>query len=100
VATFANGPRAPEDAAERHRAPGHLCEELLGGNEILLVHNVGHFAANAEAICSYEGTREMNTRIVGRAISGQSTFCPRFRCLRWRNASALIARMTYGPDCR
>ena len=30
--------------------------------------------ADAEAIYSYEGTREMNTLIVGRAVSGLSAF--------------------------
>jgi glutaryl-CoA dehydrogenase len=48
--------------------------ELLGGNGILLEHNVGRFVADAEAIYSYEGTREMNTLIVGRAITGLSAF--------------------------
>ena len=48
--------------------------ELLGGNGILLDHNVGRFVADAEAIYSYEGTREMNTLIVGRAITGFSAF--------------------------
>jgi glutaryl-CoA dehydrogenase len=44
--------------------------ELMGGNGILLEHNVGRFVADAEAIYSYEGTREVNTLIVGRAITG------------------------------
>jgi glutaryl-CoA dehydrogenase len=48
--------------------------ELLGGNGILLEENVGRFVADAEAIYSYEGTREMNTLIVGRAITGHSAF--------------------------
>jgi glutaryl-CoA dehydrogenase len=45
--------------------------ELMGGNGILLEHNVGRFVADAEAIYSYEGTREVNTLIVGRAITGR-----------------------------
>lgn len=48
--------------------------ELMGGNGILLEHNVGRFVADAEAIYSYEGTREMNTLIVGRSITGISAF--------------------------
>ena len=48
--------------------------ELMGGNGILLEHNVGRFVADAEAIYSYEGTREMNTLIVGRALTGLSAF--------------------------
>jgi glutaryl-CoA dehydrogenase len=35
---------------------------------------VGRFVADAEAIYSYEGTREMNTLIVGRAITGTGAF--------------------------
>jgi glutaryl-CoA dehydrogenase len=48
--------------------------ELLAGNGILLEHQVGRFVADAEAIYSYEGTREMNSLIVGRAITGFSAF--------------------------
>jgi glutaryl-CoA dehydrogenase len=48
--------------------------EVLGGNGILLEHHVGRFVADAEAIYSYEGTREINTLIVGRAITGRSAF--------------------------
>ena len=48
--------------------------ELLGGNGILLENQVGRFVADSEAIYSYEGTREINTLIVGRAITGLSAF--------------------------
>ncbi len=48
--------------------------ELMGGNGILLEHQVGRFVADAEAIYSYEGTREINSLIVGRAITGLSAF--------------------------
>jgi glutaryl-CoA dehydrogenase len=48
--------------------------ELLGGNGILLDHNVGRFVADAEAIYSYEGTREINSLVVGRAITGLGAF--------------------------
>jgi alkylation response protein AidB-like acyl-CoA dehydrogenase len=46
--------------------------ELMGGNGILLENNVGRYVADAEAIYSYEGTREVNTLIVGRAVTGSS----------------------------
>ena len=46
----------------------------MGGNGILLEHNVGRFVADAEAIYSYEGTREMNTLIVGRSLTGRGAF--------------------------
>ena len=48
--------------------------ELLGGNGILLDHHVGRFVADAEAIYSYEGTREINALVVGRAITGFGAF--------------------------
>ena len=48
--------------------------ELLGGNGILLENHVGRFVADSEAIYSYEGTREINTLIVGRAITGLGAF--------------------------
>jgi glutaryl-CoA dehydrogenase len=51
-----------------------FAREILGANGILLDYNVGRFVADAEAIYSYEGTREMNTLIVGRAVSGLSAF--------------------------
>jgi glutaryl-CoA dehydrogenase len=51
-----------------------LARELLGGNGILLNHHVGRFVADAEAIYSYEGTREINALIVGRAVTGLSAF--------------------------
>jgi len=40
----------------------------------LLEHHVGRFVADSEAIYSYEGTREINTLIVGRAITGLGAF--------------------------
>ncbi|MEU4249279.1 acyl-CoA dehydrogenase family protein [Amycolatopsis sp. NPDC026612] len=48
--------------------------EIFGGNGIVLGYDVGRFFADAEAIYSFEGTREMNTLIVGKAITGQSAF--------------------------
>jgi glutaryl-CoA dehydrogenase len=48
--------------------------ELFGGNGILIEHQVGRFFNDAEALYSYEGTREINTLIVGRALTGHSAF--------------------------
>ena len=48
--------------------------ELLAGNGILLDYHVGRFVADAEALYTYEATREMNALIVGRAASGFSAF--------------------------
>ena len=58
----------------RMRETVGYARELLGGNGILLENHVGRFVADAEAIYSYEGTREMNTLIVGRAITGTGAF--------------------------
>jgi glutaryl-CoA dehydrogenase len=48
--------------------------EILGGNGIVLEHGVARFFSDAEAIYSYEGTRDMNSLIVGRAITGHQAF--------------------------
>ncbi|MBB5639197.1 glutaryl-CoA dehydrogenase [Pedobacter cryoconitis] len=48
--------------------------EVMGGNGILLEYDVARFVADAEAIYSYEGTKEINSLIVGRAITGFSAF--------------------------
>ncbi|HEY0452369.1 acyl-CoA dehydrogenase family protein [Actinophytocola sp.] len=48
--------------------------ELLAGNGIVLDYDIGRFVADAEALYSYEGTREINTLIVGRAITGMGAF--------------------------
>ncbi|MGW4795672.1 acyl-CoA dehydrogenase family protein [Nonomuraea sp. NPDC004297] len=48
--------------------------ELLAGNGIILDYDIARFVADAEAIYSYEGTREINTLIVGRAITGHGAF--------------------------
>ncbi|MGU7779055.1 acyl-CoA dehydrogenase family protein [Burkholderia sp. PU8-34] len=48
--------------------------EIFGGNGIVLDYNVARFFADAEALYSYEGTREMNHLIVGKAVTGFSAF--------------------------
>ena len=48
--------------------------EIFGGNGIVLDYDIARFFADAEAIYSFEGTREMNTLIVGKAITGESAF--------------------------
>ncbi|HKN52905.1 MAG TPA: acyl-CoA dehydrogenase family protein [Amycolatopsis sp.] len=48
--------------------------EIFGGNGIVLGNDIARFFADAEAIYSFEGTREMNTLIVGKSITGQSAF--------------------------
>jgi glutaryl-CoA dehydrogenase len=48
--------------------------ELMAGNGIVLDYDIGRFVADAEALYSYEGTREINTLIVGRAVTGLGAF--------------------------
>ncbi|SEG74061.1 glutaryl-CoA dehydrogenase [Thermomonospora echinospora] len=58
----------------RMREVAGWARELLAGNGIVLDYDIGRFVADAEALYSYEGTREINTLIVGRAITGLSAF--------------------------
>ncbi len=58
----------------RTRETTSWARELLAGNGILLDNHVGRFVADSEAIYSYEGTREINSLIVGRAITGFGAF--------------------------
>ncbi|MFP5070039.1 acyl-CoA dehydrogenase family protein [Pseudonocardia nantongensis] len=48
--------------------------EVFGGNGVLLENKVGRFFNDAEALYSYEGTKEINTLVVGRAITGVGAF--------------------------
>ncbi|MFC5858931.1 acyl-CoA dehydrogenase family protein [Agromyces flavus] len=59
---------------ERMRETVGWAREVCGGNGIVLDYDVARFFADAEALYSYEGTREMNTLIVGRAITGHAAF--------------------------
>jgi butyryl-CoA dehydrogenase len=61
-------------ATARMRETVAYAREICGGNGIVLDTGVARFFADAEAIYSYEGTREMNTLIVGRAITGSAAF--------------------------
>jgi glutaryl-CoA dehydrogenase len=61
-------------ATARMRETVGWAREVCGGNGIVLEYDVARFFADAEALYSYEGTREMNTLIVGRAITGHAAF--------------------------
>lgn len=65
---------AKQYCAARCREVVALARESLGGNGILLDHDVARYFADAEAIYSYEGTNDINTLIVGRAITGYGAF--------------------------
>lgn len=58
----------------RARETVALAREVAGGNGITLESDVARFFADAEAVYSYEGTHEINTLVVGRAITGTSAF--------------------------
>jgi glutaryl-CoA dehydrogenase len=58
----------------RMRETVHWARELLGGNGIVLDYNIGRYVADSEALYSYEGTREMQTLIVGKSVTGLSAF--------------------------
>ena len=58
----------------RMRETVSWARELLGGNGIQLDYNVARFFADAEALYSYEGTYQMQTLIVGKAVTGFSAF--------------------------
>ncbi|MGI8330548.1 acyl-CoA dehydrogenase family protein [Actinomadura scrupuli] len=61
-------------STSRMRETVGWARELMAGNGIVLDYDIGRFVADAEALYSYEGTREINTLIVGRAITGLSAF--------------------------
>jgi len=70
-----------EDAAlakmwvcDRMRESVALGREIAGGNGIVLDYNLARFFADAESLYTFEGTREVNALIVGRAITGISAF--------------------------
>lgn len=48
--------------------------EIMGGNGILIEHDVIRYFTDAEALYSYEGTSQMNNLIVGRGVTGFSAF--------------------------
>jgi glutaryl-CoA dehydrogenase len=61
-------------AADRLRESVALARETMGGNGILLDNDAVRFFADAEAMYTFEGTREINTLIIGRALTGLSAF--------------------------
>lgn len=76
-----DGRVSPEQASlakawctEKMRETVAIARAMLGGNGILLEHNVARLFADAEAVFSYEGTYEINSLIVGKAITGFSAF--------------------------
>lgn len=61
-------------AADRLRESVALAREVAGGDGLLLENDVVRFLADAEAVHTFEGTRDINTLVVGRALTGLSAF--------------------------
>jgi glutaryl-CoA dehydrogenase len=62
-----NNVRMATDVARRARA-------LLGANGITLEYPVMRHLVNLESVLTYEGTHQIHTLILGRALTGQSAF--------------------------
>lgn len=62
-----NNVRAALDVARR-------CRALLGANGILLDYPVMRHSMNLESVYTYEGTHEIHTLILGRALTGAAAF--------------------------
>ncbi|PVW02703.1 glutaryl-CoA dehydrogenase [Microbacterium sp. Gd 4-13] len=60
--------------SDRLRETVAWAREVVGGNGIVIDNDVARFFTDAEAVYTYEGTREINTLIVGRAVTGLSAF--------------------------
>jgi glutaryl-CoA dehydrogenase len=54
-----------------------LARDVLGGNGILLDYRVMEHMADIEGVYSYEGTNDINTLIVGQALTGTKAFSPK-----------------------
>jgi len=63
-------------AVGRARRVCALARDVLGGNGILLDYRVMEHMADIEGVYSYEGTNDINTLIVGQAITGTKAFSP------------------------
>ncbi len=60
--------------ADRARETVALGREICGAEGIRVDNDVARFFADAEALYTFEGTHEVNSLIVGRAITGLSAF--------------------------
>ncbi|PFG43000.1 glutaryl-CoA dehydrogenase [Isoptericola jiangsuensis] len=58
----------------RMRETVALAREVCGGNGITLDTGVARYFADAEAVYTFEGTRDMNHLIVGRSVTGHAAF--------------------------
>jgi glutaryl-CoA dehydrogenase len=51
-----------------------VARELLGANGILLDYPVVRHLLNLESVYTYEGTHEIHTLVLGRALTGEDAF--------------------------
>ncbi|MCI9887646.1 acyl-CoA dehydrogenase family protein [Micrococcales bacterium 31B] len=65
---------AKSSITDRMRETVALGRNILGGNGISTDFEMAKIFADAEAIYSYEGSHQINTLLVGRAITGVSAF--------------------------
>lgn len=56
------------------RESAALARNLLGGNGVLHDYDISKIFNDVEILYTYEGTHEINSLIVGRALTGQSAF--------------------------
>ena len=63
--------------AAKARKIAALARDVLGGNGILLDYRVMEHMADLEGVYTYEGTNDVNTLIVGQAITGIKAFVPK-----------------------
>lgn len=61
-------------AADRVRETVALGREIAGAEGIRVDNDLARYFTDAEAVYTYEGTHEMNSLLVGRAITGLSAF--------------------------
>lgn len=61
-------------AADRTRETVALGREIAGAEGVRVETDLARFFGDAEALYTFEGTHEMNSLIVGRAITGLSAF--------------------------
>ncbi|MBO0607595.1 acyl-CoA dehydrogenase family protein [Myceligenerans salitolerans] len=72
--TDAHAAMAKAFVTTRMRETVALARESCGGNGIQLDHGVARYFADAEAVYTFEGTKDMNQLIVGRSITGHAAF--------------------------
>lgn len=75
------GTQADEHAAmvkafttARMRETVAMCRDICGGNGIQLDYGVARYFADAETVYTFDGTYDMNSLVVGRAITGIAAF--------------------------